>query len=487
MFLRASASDDRSPWGGFWFAPVGRVGDGARVTPDAAMRLTTVYACVRNISEDFAKLPFRLYKPKAGGGREFITDHWLYRLFTRRPNRWQTPFEFREMLQGHLALRGNAYCQILSNGAGEITDLIPQHPDRVAIELLAGMDYRYRVTDRLGNVTPFARADIWHVRGLSSDGYTGMSPIEVNREALAVGISAQDYAGRFFANDARPPGWIEMPGKFADNTARQTFRESVQSAQGGKNRGKTMVLDQGMKYHDIGLTNKDSQFIEARQMMKSDIASMFRMPPHKIGDLSKATFSNIEQQSIEYGTDTISPWAERWESSIEFQLLGDDTDYEVEFDLRILMRGDSIGRAMYYASGINAGWLVRNEARLSEGMDPIDGLDEPLRPLNMVEENEADPDPASAPVPPVQKPEPDPVEPDEDDKNARLHSMVTANAGRLGRRYAKAEVGAFDAALIAASLAVSLEAAAGWLVLNKVTTFTEQTLTASLVALGTSK
>jgi HK97 family phage portal protein len=392
--------------------------------------------------------------------------------------------EWREMLEGHLALRGNAYCQIIANGVGEITDLIPLHPDRVTIEMLQGMDYRYRVTDRQGNVTIFAREDVWHIRGLSSDGYTGMNPIEINREAIAVGISAQSYAARFFENDARPPGWIEFPGKFADLAARQTFRESVQAAQGGANRGKTMVLDQGMKYHDIGLTNKDSQFLESRQFTKSDIAAMFRMPPHKIGDLSKATFSNIEQQSIEYGTDTISPWAERWESSIESQLLGVDTDIEIEFDLRILMRGDSAGRAAYYTSGINAGWLVRNEARDAEGLDPIDGLDEPLRPLNMVEEGEEPPQPAGAPAP---APEPEPADPEDDDKSARLAAMVQSNASRLGRRYAKAETASLNAELIAEALAIPSVQAVLWLAANEKTAFTEESLIASLVALGTPK
>lgn len=485
MFLRASASDDRSPWGSFWFSPVGSNVGGMRVTPDSAMRLTTVYACVRNLSEDFAKLPFRMYKPKAKGGREFITDHWLYKLFTRRPNKWQTPFEWREMLEGHLAMRGNAYCQIVANGQGEITDLIPLHPDRVTLVLLSGMDYQYKVADRSGTVTVFPRDAIWHIRGLSADGYTGMSPIEINREAIAVGISAQSYAGRFFENDARPPGWIEFPGKFADQAARKTFRESVQSAQSGSNRGKTMVLDNGMKYHDIGLTNKDSQFLESRQFTKADIAAMFRMPPHKIGDLSKATFSNIEQQSIEYGTDTISPWAERWESSIEYQLLGDDSDIEVEFDLRILMRGDSAARAAYYNSGINTGWLVRNEARDAEGLDPIDGLDEPLRPLNMVEEGAEPQETAAAPAP---SPAPEPEAPEEDDKSARLNAMVQSNASRIARRVSKEGVGGENcAALIAEALAVPEASAVAWIEANRATGFTEESLIASLVALGTPK
>lgn len=429
----AAAGSDRSPWGDFWFQPVGALsGSGARVDADAAMRLSAVYACVRVLAESMAVLPFRLYRPKAGGGRTLVTDHWLYRLFARQPNRFQTPFEWREMLQGHLALRGNAFCQIIEGAPGEIQELLPLHPDRVKAELIDNGSYRYRYTDRNGQVQTFRRDQLWHLRGMSSDGIVGMSPIDFQRETVATGLAAQDYGNRFFANDAKPSGgWLEFPGKFADTAAKMTFREGWQAMQAGNNRGKLAVLDQGMKYHEMGISNKDSQFLELRQFNVSDVARIFRIPPHLIGDLSKATFSNIEQQSLEFVMHTMTPWAERWESSTETALLGPDTDLEVEFDFAVLLRGDAPGRSAYYTSGINAGWMTRNEARAREGLDPLDGLDEPLRPLNMVEESKAQDEDAEGDGGADDAATSPPVDPDVD---ARLVSLLSGNAERMARR-----------------------------------------------------
>lgn len=388
---RASTSD-RSPWGDFWFEPVSiRSSSGIRVSADSALRLSAVYAAVRILSETMASLPFVLYRQKPDGGKEVVTDHWLYQLFAKRPNPFQNPFEWREMLQGHLALRGNAYNRIVSNARGEITELLPIHPDRIRMELTPSGDYRYRVTDRLGNETMVPRGEIWHLRGLSSDGLMGMSPIELARESIGMALAAQDYGSRFFANDAKPTGgWIEFPGSFKDSEAKKVFRESYQQAQAGTNRGKVLVLENGMKFHEVGVTNKDAQFLELRKFQITDIARLFRVPPHMIGDLDRATFSNIEQQSLEFVMHTMTPWAERWEASIEADLLLDDDKLEVEFDFANLMRGDAASRSTYYQSGIQNGWLTRNEARIAENLDPIEGLDEPLRPLNMVENSDAE-------------------------------------------------------------------------------------------------
>jgi len=368
-----------------------RSGTGLRVSADSAMRLTAVYACVRILSETMASLPFVLYRTDVSGGKVRVTNHWLYRLFARRPNRFQNPFEWREMMQGHLALRGNAYNRIVSNASGEITELVPIHPDRIRIEILASGEFRYRVTDRDGRESVLPRGEVWHLRGLSSDGLLGMSPIEIARESVGMALAAQDYGARFFANDAKPTGgWIEFPGSFKDAEAKKVFRESYQQAQSGANRGKVLVLENGMKFHEVGVTNRDAQFLELRKFQITDIARLFRVPPHMIGDLDRATFSNIEQQSLEFVMHTMTPWAERWEASIEAELLPDDDGLEIEFDFANLMRGDAASRAGYYQSGIQNGWLTRNEARLAENLNPLEGLDEPLRPLNMTEESDAE-------------------------------------------------------------------------------------------------
>ena len=479
--FRAS-SGDRSAWGDFWFEPVTmHASSGMRVSADNALRLAAVYASVRILAETMASLPFVLYRQRADGGKDKVTDHWLYRLLARRPNRYQNPYEWREMLQGHLALRGNAYNRIVANSRGEITELLPIHPDRIKMELTPAGDYRYRVTDRLGEESVVPRGEIWHLRGLSSDGLMGMSPIDLARESLGMALAAQDYGARFFANDAKPTGgWIEFPGSFKDLEAKKVFRESYQTSQSGANRGKVLVLENGMKFHEVGVTNKDAQFLELRKFQITDIARLFRVPPHMIADLDRATFSNIEQQSLEFVMHTMTPWAERWEASIESELLFDGEELEVEFDFANLMRGDAASRSTYYQSGIQNGWLTRNEARIAENLNPLDGLDEPLRPLNMVEEGAAEALPTN--TAPVQET----AEPADEAANARIRSLVLANATRLARRMSRAGViGDNDMALIAEALAVPLGRVTQWAQTTRDTPLTEIELTESLILLGT--
>ena len=478
MFFNSSprADSDRSPWGDFWFSPVGGTSSsGVMVTPDGAMRLSAVYACVRVLTESFAVLPFKLYRPKVGGGRAVVTDHWAYTLFARRPNQFHNRFEFRELLQGHLALRGNAFCEILESG-GEVLQLLPRHPDRVQIDVLASDDWRYTYTERSGEQRVIRRDKMWHIRGLSGDGIVGMSPIDVQRDTIGTGISAQDYGSRFFANDAKPSGgWIEFPGKIADKTARDNLGESIKAAISGKNRHKILTLDQGMKYHEVGMTNKDSQFLESRGYTRTEIAGIFRVPPHMIGDLSRATFSNIEQQSIDFWQNAMLPWCERWEAAVE-ALIGDD-DLEVEFDFRNLMRGDSTSRSSYMHSGVLDGWLTRNEARAMEGFDPIDGLDEPLVPVNERDLNDPDPDgmdgaqdaATDTPVPGTPAdghaadPDGDAADDAADKKSAsaRLATLVKGNAARMARRIVAENFP--SASVLADALAIDLDAASAWL------------------------
>lgn len=459
MFLSrtfaSSAGDtgDRSPWGDFWFQPVaGRAGG---VTADGALRIGAVYACVRVLAESFAVLPFCLRRPRVGGGYERVTDHWLYRLLARRPNRWQSPFEFREMLQGHLAMRGNAYCEIIEDGMGGITELIPLHPDRVTIETVGVDGYRYAVKRQSGETYRLMPGQVWHLRGLSGDGLTGYSPIALQSQSLGESATFEGYSSTYFGNNATPPAWIKFPGKFSDKAARAAFREQVQAAHTGGHRGKLMVLDNGMELHALQVSHKDAQFLEARQFKVSEIARIFRVPPHKIGDLSKATFSNIEQQSIEFWADTMHPWCERWESSIVSQLLGADTELEVEFDMRAQMRGDSASRATYIHSGVLDGWLTRNEGREMEGLDPIDGLDDPLMPLNMQSGTEP---PELAEPAEVESPEAEPAEPGTE---ARLLALLRGNAGRMARRVASDRRPPADQ--IAEAMGISTASAASWL------------------------
>jgi hypothetical protein len=229
--------------------------------------------------------------------------------------------------------------------------------------------------------------EIFHLRGMSSDGLVGMSTIAEQREVVGKGLAQQEYAARFFANDSQPRGILEHPGSMSD-AAYKRLKDSFAQAQSGANRHKAAILEEGMKYAAIGLNNKDSQFIEAMQYSRSEIAGFFRVPLHKIGDLSKSAFSNIEQQSIEFVTDNQRPRAVRWEKRIQIDLidplqLGDGNKYFAEFDLNTLLRGDIASRYGAYNIGRNGGWLSRNDIRRIENMNPIDGGDDYLTPTNM--------------------------------------------------------------------------------------------------------
>lgn len=445
MFLRIRAdaddSGDRSPWGDYWFMPVPFKGTPFTLTSDTAMRLTAVYACVRVLAESVSMLPFVLYNESADGSKTPNKKHWLYRLLAVRPNDFQDPMQFREMMQGHVALRGNAFAHIVSNGSGIVTDLIPLHPDRITIEPLSDTNWRYRVRNRDQTETILNRGSMFHLRGLSGDGIVGYNPIQAAREAVTTGLAAQDYGMRYFQNDATPGGWIEYPGQFKDDAQKKRFREEFQASQAGRNRHKTAIFELGMKYHQISVTNQDAQYLETRKFSVSEIARLFRIPPHLIGDLDKATFSNIVQQSEEFVRFTLMPWLVRWEQALAYAFLDDEDGLIAKFNVDELLRGDAAARAMVYHNGILDGWMVRNEARKAEGLNPIDGLDEPLRPLNMVEENEADEDKGAAmpgdamPVPPPKPGEPGtppPAEQPTKPGKPATNPAKTATAGDAG-------------------------------------------------------
>ena len=449
-----------------------------RISADAALRLSAVWACVRILAETLASMPFCMYRVKTNGAKKYITDHPIARLFNKAPNAFQTPFEWREMLQAHLALRGNAYNQIMVDRKGVIIALLPMHPDRVKIEMLDGGEYRYRVRQASGQDLVLTRGEVWHLKGMSFDGILGLNPIELARDAVGMGLSAQEYGARFFQNDARPGGVIEWDGgTFKDQTARQLWLASWQTGQGGVNRGKTAVMERGMKYKEIGLNNSDAQFIEARKFQVTEIARLFRVPPHMIADLDRATFSNIEHQSLEFVLHTMTPWAERWESSIETSLLLEsEGDLEIEFDFSSLLRGDHAARSAYLNSGIMTGWLTRNEARLTEGRDPLPGLDVPLQPLNMAPAGQLPKDPNSGNNVPAKPPAQVP--------DARRAALEHSIASRLARRIVKAGGELPAAAMVAESLCVPIADAAAWVAAHWGLSLNEIDLTASLLELG---
>lgn len=375
----------------FWYNPVGQPTlSGVNVSPEYAMRCAAVYACVRVLSETMAGLPLIVYQRKSDGRRERATEHPLYDVLRTSPNSDLTSFEWIEMQMGHICLRGNSYNEIIPGRRGAVDQLIPLHPDNVDKKRVDG-GITYTVSTHDGSSRILTADEVMHVRGLSFDGLTGLNPIEHHRETIGMSQAALEYGARFFKNDATPRGVLELEKNFKNSTDREAYKANLQMSQTGANRHKMMVLEDGAKYKDIGMSHEDAQFLETRQYGATDIARIFRVPPHMIADLTKATFSNIEHQSLEFVMHTMRPWFVRWEQAITRSLIIAPKHYYVEFLVDALLRGDTKARYEAYKSGIEAGHLTRNEARSMENRNPLKGLDEPIIPLNMGTANSEDP------------------------------------------------------------------------------------------------
>lgn len=366
----------------------GEAASGMVVTADTAMRATAVYACVQYLARSIAAMPLILYRRRADGGKERDHEHPLARVLHDQPNGWQTAFEFRAMLQAHLSLRGNAYARIVSANGVPVAALVPLHPDRVR-------PLPRRVNGRLayehwpveGGREILLQEEVLHLRGLSlsADGVLGLSPIDSLREAVGLALAAEAYGARFYRNNARPGVVIKHPGRLSPEAAKR-LKESWNSQYAGTaNAHKTAVLEEGMELVPIGMTAEQAQFLETRKFQRSEIAALFGVPPHKIGDLERATFSNIEHQAIEVVTDTIRPWAVAWEQALTRDLFTDEMrrTHMVAFNLDGLLRGDIESRYRAYATGRQWGWLSANDVREREDMNRIDGGDLYLAPVNM--------------------------------------------------------------------------------------------------------
>ena len=379
-----SAQEPRGPGDDFWYAPVGNASvAGARVNASSALQLSAVYKCVRAKAETGAMLPLHIYR-RLPRGKARDAGHWLARLL-QQPNPWQTGMQWREMMLGHAELRGNGYSHIGWNPRTGIPEqLTPLHPDRIKVEVLEGGLPRYRYTDERGTEQTYVFGEVFHLQGFAVDGYEGINPITAHREAIGAGIVARDYGARYFANSARPPTWIEAgPKPFKDDIARRQWVQDFKAAYGGKNAGTTPVFENGMKLHALAVSNKDAEWLGALNASAIDIAGLFRVPPHKIGILEDAKWANIEHQQIDWVTDGVLPTCVRFEQTIARDLLLFDEEFFAEHVIAMLMRGDTRSRFEAYGKGIQDGWLLRNEAREMENMNPIDGLDTPLEPMNM--------------------------------------------------------------------------------------------------------
>lgn len=359
---------------------------GVTVNTDSAMRVSTVYACVKLISESLALLPFQMYKNLGEGkGKQRDTGHWANRLFADAPNEWQTPYDWFCLSMACLLLRGNAYSFKNRNRAGEVVELLPIHPNRVKVEQDEYFRLWFTVTDTHGSQRRYSAEDIFHLRGFSLDGVTGLSTIDYARNAIGLGIAVEEHASGFWKNGTLASGVITHPAALSDE-AQERIKGSWREKAGGLgNSHETMVLEEGMKFEAISMSNRDSQFIEERKFQRSDICAFFRVPPHKIGDLERATNNNIEHQGREFVTDTLMPHVKNFESAIRKQILGeqDRRTYYGKFNLDAFLRPDLKTRYEAYQVGINNGIISPNEARAKEDMNPREGGDEYQTPLNM--------------------------------------------------------------------------------------------------------
>lgn len=364
---------------------------GVHVTPDRAMQQAAVYACVRVLSESVASLPLVMYHRRRDGGRERATDHPLYTIVHDAPNGMMTAFEWVEMMVAHLALRGNHYNLISRAGDGKVLELLPLHPDRVRPGLTPAGEVVYEYTSEDGKrvLQVYRQDDVLHVPSLSFNGVLGITPISYQRDTIGAAIATADHGARMFRNGARVGGVLKHPGKLSEEAARR-LKQSWEEAHTGDNAFKTALLEEGMEWEQLGMTNADAEFLASRKFQRSEIAGIFRVPPHKIGDLERATFSNIEHQALEFVTDTLLPYLRRIEGRLRLSLLtpSERKRYFFEFLVDGLLRGDAKSRFERYQIGLQNGIYSANEVRALENMNPRDGGDAYMVPLNMSTEGD---------------------------------------------------------------------------------------------------
>ena len=352
-----------------------------------ALRLDSVYACVSYLANTFGALSAKVYRRFPDGTKEEASRHSLYEVLHYQPNELNSAFDFRHRSQVLLELAGNSYSEIVADSRGPVGQLLPLDPQRMAPVRKADgqIVFEYRRAD--GQTKTYLPEELHRLNNLSLDGISGLSTISVWSDIIGGAMVLQDYANQFTRNDSRPSGLLKFPENVSLKPEdREEMRKQWEAMQGGSSRGRVAVMDRGGDFTPISVSNKDAQFIEARQFTVPQVARCFGLPPTKIGWLEKSSYSNVEELNIATVIDAIFPRAVRHEQAIRRDLLtpADRAQgYYVEFDLNVLLRGNIQARYEAYASGINAGWLTRQEPRRWENLNALPGLDKPLVPLNM--------------------------------------------------------------------------------------------------------
>lgn len=365
---------------------------GVRVSESSALKLTAVFACVRVISEGVATLPFPVYR-RLEKGKQRARDHHLFNILQYEPNPEMTSFAFRETMQAHLLLWGNAYAEIEYDGGGKVKHLWPIPPSRIKRVKDNQGRRRYRVSLTNGKTILLFKEQVLHIPGLSLNGIDGLSPIGYAREAVGLGLATEEFGSTFFENGTNVGGIAEHPNILTEQGSKN-LRESLNEKYAGLGKShRLMLLEEGMKYQKVGIPPNDAQFLETRKFQAEEIARFYNVRPHMIGILDNATFSNIEHQGIEHVVHTLTPWLTRWEQSVNTKLITKENRRKIfaEFVVDGLLRGDIQSRYAAYAIGRQWGWLSADDVREKENDNPLpDGQGNLyITPMNMIPADQA--------------------------------------------------------------------------------------------------
>ena len=384
---------------------------GKSVSEISALQLAAVWRCVAIISGTVARTPFLPYR-RTPKGKILARDHYLWPLLTIEANPFMSAYRFKRIMQTRACLWGNAHALIVESGRGQITELWPLRPDRMKAKEkcdskgnISGIIYEYTLNNR--ELVTFQGREILHIRGLETDGLNGLSPIAANRQAIGLGLAAEEYGARYFGQGTHVGGWVSHPGPLSP-TAKKNLGETLNDLYGGLHGAhKLAVLEEGMSYKAEGIPPEDMQFLQTRQFQAVDIARLFGVPPHMIAELSKATFSNIEQQGIDFVTQCMDDWFSNWEGECTTALLspreisgftntatGETYSIELDFYEQKLLRGDQASRYAVYSIGRQNTLLSSNDCREMEGLNRIDEpwADDYMQPLNMITAGEDKPE-----------------------------------------------------------------------------------------------
>jgi HK97 family phage portal protein len=412
---------------------------GVSVNDQTAMQLAAVWACVRVLSEGLAALPIIVYK-RDGDSRSRADGHWLYDLLHDQPNPEMTPFSFKQAMMVALCTKGNAYAYIQKNRLGDAVALypIPQDQYSVAPKRRTDQSIYYEVSGAGGTGRQeFNSSEILHIPGLGFNGLVGLSPIEYHKQAIGLGLAAQQFGASFFGNGANPGGLLKTEKKLNPDSIERLRTQFTEKYSGIGNARRPAILEEGMDWQQMSINPNESQFLETQKYQVTDICRIFRVPPHMVMDLERATWNNIEWQGMAFVRDTLQPWLILWEEAISWKLISprDRKVFYAEFLTDSLLRGDTLKRYQAYNIGRNGGWLSANNIRQLENMNSIEGGDEYLVPVNMqpatsLPKGGEDPEPA-------QEPEADPkrgVQPIVADAIDRITRRLEADRERASKK-----------------------------------------------------